>query len=233
MATRAESRKDDILHHTRFDPHRPVMKSLPSETSIRDFLEAVASAEEAHGAVSAAAVAGGLGTSLLLMVAAFPKTRSDSVDERTKLLEAAAVLGDVQEQLLETIETETAVKIFAARNMPQASAAQRSERQAAIQIALRAAADVPVEVMRLCARGLKLAETVAAHSSRAALADAQLGVALLHAAFNGARSNLEAKITSLTNTDDMASVVDEIARLSEEATASVRSAEELLQLPPA
>lgn len=209
------------------------MKSVPSDASIRDFLKAVASAEETHGAVSVAAVAGGLGTSLLLMVAALPKTRSDSVQERAKLIEAATALTDVQEQLMEAIETETAVKIFAARNMPQASAAQRSERQAAIQIALQAAADVPLEVLRLCARGLRHAETVAAHSSRAALADAQLGVALLHAGFNGARSNLEGKISSLTDTQYITSVVDEIARLSEEATGAARSAEEFLQVPPA
>jgi formiminotetrahydrofolate cyclodeaminase len=210
-----------------------IMKTLANETSIRDFLAAVASAEGAHGAVSAAAVAGGIGVSLLAMVAGLPKTRSDSADDRTELMTAATALSDVQEQLMETIETETAVKLFAARNMPQASAAQRSERQAAIQIALRAAADVPVEVMRLCARGLKLAETVAARSSRAALADAQLGVALLNAAFDGARSNLEGKIPSLTDTEYITSVVDEIARLSEDATVAVRTAEELLRLPPA
>ena len=209
------------------------MKSLPSDTSIRDFLKAIASAEEAHGAVSAAAVAGGLGTSLLQMVAALPKTRSDSVDDRTKLLQAGAALTDLQEQLMETIETVTAVRIFAARSMPQASAAQRSEREAAIQIALRAGADVPLEVMRLCARGLKHAEIVAAHSSRAALSDAQLGVALLDAAFNGARSSLERKISSLTDTQYITSVVDEIARVSEEATVAARSAEELLKVPPA
>ena len=86
------------------------------------------------------------------MVAALPQTRSDSVADRTKLIEAAAALTDVQQQLIETIETETAVKLFTARNMPQASDAQRSERQAAIQLALRASADVPLEVMRLCAR---------------------------------------------------------------------------------
>ena len=125
------------------------MKTLPSETSIREFLAAVASAEEAHGAVSAAAVAGGIGVSLLAMVAALPKTRSDSAADRTELINAATALTDVQEQLIETIETETAVKIFAARNMPQASEAQRADRQAAIQLALRAAADVPLEVMRL------------------------------------------------------------------------------------
>jgi formiminotetrahydrofolate cyclodeaminase len=49
------------------------------DASLREFLAALSSAESAHGAVSGAAVAGGLGTSLLLMVAAHPKTRSDSL----------------------------------------------------------------------------------------------------------------------------------------------------------
>src|SRR6187402_1396806 len=106
-----------------------------SETSIGDFLTAVASSEEAHGAVSTAAVAGGLGCSLLLMVATLPRARSDSIDDRTRLVEAAAALSSLQEQLIETIETETAVKIFAARHLPQASVTQRSERQTAIQFA--------------------------------------------------------------------------------------------------
>ena len=209
------------------------MKTLPSESSIRDFLAAVASAEETHGAVSAAAVAGGIGISLLAMVAALPKTRSDSADDRTELMKAATALSDVQEELIETIETETAVKIFAARNLPQASEAQRTERQAAIQLALRAAADVPLEVMRLCARGLILGHTVAVHSVRAAAADVQLAVELLHAAFSGARTNLEGKLSSLRDTLYLTSVVDEIARLSEEATAATRSSESILRVPPA
>ena len=209
------------------------MKAILSETSIREFLAAVASAEGLHGAVSTAAVSGGLGVSLLAMVAAFPKTRSDSADDRTELIKAAAALSDVQEQLIETIETETAVKIFAGRNMPQASEAQRTERQAAIQLALRAAADVPLEVMRLCARGLKLAESVAAHGARAASADVQLGVALLHAAFAGARANLEGKLSSLTEAPYITAVVDEIARLSEETLIAMRGVESILRVPPA
>ena len=209
------------------------MKTLPSETSIREFLAAVASSEEAHGAVSAAAVAGGIGVSLLAMVAALPKTRSDSAADRAALMNAGPALSDVQEQFIETIETETAVKIFAARNLPQASDAQRADRQAAIQLALRAAADVPLEVMRLAARGLKFAETVAAHGARAASADVQLGVALLQAAFSGARANLEGKLSSLTDAPYITSVVDELARLSEETTTAMRAAESFLQVPPA
>ena len=208
------------------------MKGLPGSTSIRDFLRAVAAAEEPHGAVSVAAVTGGLGTSLLLMAAALPQTRSDSVDDRMRLLEAAVALSDVQEQLLEIVETETAVKIFAARNMPQANASQRSERQAAIEIALRAAADVPVEVMHLCSRGLKHAQTVAAHSSRAASADVELAIELLRSAFNGARSNLEGKMSSLTDAKHIASLADEIARLSDEEADAARAAAAFLRVPP-
>ena len=204
-----------------------------SETSIGDFLTAVASAEEAHGAVSTAAVAGGLGCSLLLMAATLPKTKSDSIDDRTRLIEAATALSNVQEQLMETIETDTAVKIFAARNMPQGSQTQRNERQTAVQFALRAAADVPLELMRLCVRGLKHADTVAGHGARVASADIELGIALLNAAFNGARSNLEAKLSSLTNAVYITSVVEEMAQLSEEATSAASAAAASLQLPPA
>src|SRR4029434_4990253 len=106
----------------------------PGAISLRDFIEAVGSADTAHGAVSTAAVAGGLGSSLLLMVAALPQTRSDSVTDRTTLIESATALADVRQQRTATIQTETAVKLFTARSLPQADQAQRSEREAAIQL---------------------------------------------------------------------------------------------------
>jgi formiminotetrahydrofolate cyclodeaminase len=167
------------------------------------------------------------------MVAALPQTKSDSSTHRVKLVEAAAAIAGLQQQLIETIETETAVKLFTARNMPQASAAQRSERQAAIQLALRASADVPLEVMRLCAQGLELAATVATHCARAASADVQFGVALLQAGFAGARSNLEGKLSSFIDAAYITSIVDEMGRLTGETTASTRAAESLLKPPPA
>lgn len=208
------------------------MITLASDTSLRDFVRAIASAEAAHGAVSASAVAGGMGASLLAMAAALPNTKLDSADDRLALMEVATALTDVQEQLIETVETETAVKLFTARNMPQADDRQRAQRQAAIQFALRAAADVPLEVMRLCVRALRLARTVASHSARAASADVQLGVLLLDTAFGGARANLEGKLSSLTDAPHITAVVDEMARLSEETTTAMRAVEPYLRLPP-
>ena len=58
---------------------------LGRDVPIREFLTALASADSAQGVVSAAAVAGAMGTSLLLRVAALPTTRSNSLDERFHL----------------------------------------------------------------------------------------------------------------------------------------------------
>lgn len=205
----------------------------PGDISLRDFIEAVGSADTTHGAASTAAVAGGLGSSLLLMVAALPQTRSHPAGDRATLMKAAASLAHLREQLIETIETQTTVKLFTARNLPRASAAQRSERQDAIQLALRASADVPLEVMRLCALGLELAAVVAAHGARAASADVQLGVALLQAGFDGARGNLEGKLSSFIDAADIMSIADEIGRLTGQTIASARTAESLLKGSPA
>jgi methenyltetrahydrofolate cyclohydrolase len=203
------------------------------QTSLGDFLTALASAEHAHGTVSAAAFAAAMSASLLMKAAALPKTKSDSIDDRMVLVKSAAGLRVVQEQLIDTIETETAVKVFAARQMPAANQVQGGEREAALQVALRAAADVPLEVMRLCTTALTHAENVAARSCQAASRNVQLAVAFLRDGFDGARVNLESKLSTLTDVMYTESVIDEISRLSEQATTTARTAEALVQLPPA
>lgn len=210
--------------------------SLPRQSidaSVREFLAALSSGDAAHGSVSAAALAGGLGTALLVMVTAFPKTRSDSATDRQALLEASTALSGLQAQLIETIETETVVKLYAARSLPQSSASERIERDAKIQLALRAGADVPLEVMRLCATSLQQAQIVAERCSRAIAPEVQLGVGLIHVAFSGARSNLEMRLTSLTDLAHTKAVMEEIMRLSEIAADAVRAAESAVRVPPA
>jgi formiminotetrahydrofolate cyclodeaminase len=207
--------------------------SFVAETSLRSFLAALASSDNPHGTVSTAAFASAMGASLLLKAAALPKTRSDSAEDRRVLVESAAALRDVQEQLIETIETETAIRVFAASRMPEGSQTQRKERAAALQVALRAAADVPLEIMRLCVAALTHAERVAAHGCQAASPNVHLAVALLRLGFDGARVNLESKLISLTDASYTTSVIDEIPKLSEEATTKARTAEELVRLPAA
>jgi formiminotetrahydrofolate cyclodeaminase len=206
---------------------------LTSDVSIREFLRVVSSADSAPGAVAAAAAAGALGTALLLKVAALPTTRAESIDDYTHLSVAATGLSQLQEQLLETIETESEVKLFAARHMPQTNHVQRAKREAAIQLALRAAADVPLEVIRLCSRALQHSQTVASLSSHAVATEVELAVALLRAAVSGARSNLEGRLGSLTDVVHVKAVVDKIASLSGAAALAADTATFSIQRPPA
>ena len=85
----------------------------------------------------------------------------------------------------------------------------------------------------MCARGLELAAIVAAHSARVASADIQLGVALLQAGFDGARSTVEGKLSSFSDAAYVTSVVDEIARLSDKTAAATHAAESFLKARPA
>ena len=86
--------------------------------------------------------------------------------------------------------------------------------------------------MRLCGSALQRAETVASHSRRTASTDVELAVALLEAAFKAARSNLEAKLPSLTDAVQLTSLAEEVARLSHDATAAVDAAKSFVNVPP-
>jgi methenyltetrahydrofolate cyclohydrolase len=206
---------------------------ISSEMSIRELYAALAAADAAQGTVATSAVAAGMGVSLLVMVAALPTTRLGSIDDRKALTGATRALLNVQRQLAATIDVETTGRLVAAREMLQASDTQRTAREAALQVALRAAADVPLEVMRLSAQGLKHGQIVAAHGCRAASNDMELAVALLRVGLVGARSSLEMKLTSLTDAVYTQAVVHEIARLSEEGAAAGSAAESSLRVPPA
>jgi len=61
----------------------------------------------------------------------------------------------------------------------------------------------------------------------------ELAIALLRVGLAGARSNLEARLSSLTDVVYTKAVVEEIADLCEKATAAARAAESSVQPPPA
>jgi formiminotetrahydrofolate cyclodeaminase len=204
---------------------------ISSDSSLREFYAALVAADAAQGTVAAAAVAAGMGVSLLIMVTALPTTRSESIEDRKALASATRGLLAVQRQLAATVDIETTSRLAAARGMLQTSDVERSVREAAIQLALRAAADVPLEVMRLSAQGLQDGRTVAAHGCRAASSDTELAVALLRVGLGGARSAVEGKLSSLTDAAYTQAVVNEISRLSEQGTRAASAAEASLQVP--
>ena len=199
------------------------------DTSVRDLLAAFGSSRPTPGGGSASALASAVGASLLLMVAGLPKTRNGSEDDRAALAASAADLGGICQQLTGAIDADTAAydQVVAAYKLPKGPDEQ-SARTAAIQRALRSATEVPLGVVRLSARALDHAKTIAAHGHRAAASDVGVAVALLGAGARGGRLNIEINVASIADAGYADAVRTETIRVSDAAVRTADEAEALL-----
>jgi len=186
------------------------------DTSLRDLLTAFSSADPTPGGGSAAALASAVGASLLMMVAALPKTRSGSDEDRAALAGAASSLTALRHQLTAAIDADTTAydHVVSAYKLPKATDDEKAARAAAIQRALRAATDVPLNVMRMSAQALDIAKAVAAHGHSGASSDVGVAAALLRAGLEGARLNVDINLGGIKDEAYTAAVAAEAQSLS-------------------
>ena len=202
-----------------------------ADRPLRDVLSEFASPAPTPGGGAACATASALGAALLVMAASLAHTRSGSSDDRPALDAARLVLADIERQLIEAIDADSAAygRVIAARKQPKVTGAEQAARAAAIQQALREATDVPLGLMRLSAAALEQARPVAAHAHRAAESDVAVAITLLRAGFEGARLTVDANLRVAIDASDVGAVRGECRRLSEQADAAVSEAERLLR----
>jgi formiminotetrahydrofolate cyclodeaminase len=176
---------------------------MPSsaERSVAELLDAFASNQPVPGGGSAAALAGALGASLLLMVAGVSKTRTGAAGERASLNEAAVRLRPLRATLTALIDrdSEAYAEVVGAYRLPTGTDAEQSARRTAIQEAIRAATETPLDTMHLCHQALVEAVIVAGAGARTASSDAGVAIELLGAALRGAALNVDTNIGSLTD----------------------------------
>jgi len=200
------------------------------DLSIADLLAAFSSPAPTPGGGSASALASAVGASLLLMVAALPKTRSGSDEDRAALTAASATLLALRNQLAAAVDEDAAAydRVVAAYKLPKGAAGEQAVRKAAVQEALRAATDAPLGVMKHSARALEAAEVVAAHGYTSAASDVGVAIALLTAGAAGARLNVDVNLRSIPDEAYRSAVAAEARELIDRAHAIGRRAEELL-----
>jgi formiminotetrahydrofolate cyclodeaminase len=190
------------------------------EMALADLMDALSSTDPVPGGGSAAALAGAVGTSLLLMVAGIPKTKTGAPEETADLAEAESRLRPLRDQLLELVDRDSEAynEVMAAFRLPKDTDAGKATRKEAIDRATRGATDTPLDTMRACQQALRGAVIVATNGNRRTTSDVGVGVELLLAALRGARMNVDINLSTL---DDAAYA----ARVKEEAEALERDAE--------
>ena len=192
-----------------------------SRMAVLDLLDAFASASPVPGGGSAAALAGAVGTSLLVMVAGMEKTRSDVPEETADLAEAAARLRALQEALAALIDRDSASydAVVTAYRLPKSTPVEQQLRRVAIDATTHDATVVPLETAQACRSALREAVVVARAGYRKAISDVGVAIELLLAGLRGAALNVEANVTSLRDADFVRRALEECGQLKAQAEA--------------
>lgn len=203
------------------------LTSLP----LAELLDRIAAPTPAPGGGAAAAITGALGAALSAMVAALPRTRHDTADERTRLDLAARDLAAHRVALARLADDDTAAveALIAAARRPHRIAAEADARRQAMADAAREATRVPLETLRLCAEALERTRDVAGAGARVAVSDVFVAISLLKAAADGAASNVRANIEDLTDeafvretTRQLTRTLDAVARAAHASMATLQ-----------
>ena len=165
------------------------------------FLDALASADPTPGGGTASAVGGAIGVSLLMMVSGLAKSRTNTDAERIALREARAALTGVRDTFVALADTDAdAYKgVLSAYRLPNSSESEKGGRKAAIQRALLAATEAPLETLRAASLAMKQAHLVAEHANRNAASDVRVALELLEASAAGAAANVEINLPGLAD----------------------------------
>ena len=170
-----------------------------ADMTVAQLLAALASPDPTPGGGTAAAIAGAMGTSLLVMVSGLAKSRNNVDDEKAALAAAKSALEPITSRLMELADADTRAfnDVMAAYRLPKATDEDKAARTSAVQAALRGATEIPLETLRACADALTHVRPIADYGNQAATSDVGVAMGLLRAAAEGAAANVRINLKGL------------------------------------
>lgn len=176
---------------------------MTNKTTLKSFLDELASPSPAPGGGSVAALAGALGAALTSMVCNLTIGKKKYADVEGEMKKIVKQSEDLREQFTVLIakDTEAFNKVMEAFGLPKESDAQKALRNAAIEAATKEATMVPLEVMKHCIDALALAQNVAANGNKNSVSDAGVSALMLHAACESAALNVRINLNGLNDAE--------------------------------
>ena len=158
----------------------------------KKFVEAVASAVPTPGGGGTSAYAGALAAALGAMVGNLTLGKQKYAAIQGDLKGILSQLKACREKLLHLVEDDAKAFSALARTwkMPKTTPMQQQLRHDAGQRALVSACEVPLQIMRVCAKVIELDDFLAHNASRLALSDVGASAALAKGAMEAAALNV-------------------------------------------
>ena len=188
------------------------------ETTVTQFLDAVAAGSATPGGGSVSALAGGLGSALVEMVVNLTSGKKAYEADEEELKKIREEAYSHRQSLVATIEKDIAAyqEVMKAYLLPKTSEEEKKKRREEIQNALRKAADPPLftaatslKVMRLCQEALEKGNPNAA-------SDAAVGALMADAALRGGVFNVLINLSALDDKRYVEKMKKELRRLERE-----------------
>ncbi len=172
---------------------------MSEERPLPEFITALGSGSSTPGGGAAAAVAGALAAALAEMVANFTVGRPKFSDVDASMRRAVQRTEDLRARLLALTEDDERAfaAVSAAYKLPKGTEEERAAREVAIQRALSAAMQPPLEVMRLGCEAMEVASEVASGGNPTVVSDAGCAALLGEAAVRSAALNVLANVVLL------------------------------------
>ena len=217
----------DYLRLTQFTPEQVLERKVReaggtgAEEGLAAFVSSVASSAPVPGGGSVAAHAGALAAALARMVAGLTigkKKYASAESEMRKVDRKASELVNTLSSLVQR-DADAYAAVVAAYKLPKEPAGEAERRSTAIQNALLAAAEIPLESARACRAVAELARTVAARGNSSAITDAGVCALLADAGCKGAGYNVRINVAALDDRSRGAKLSAEAVKLADETSA--------------
>ena len=172
-----------------------------STVPCNEFVEVLASKAPVPGGGGASALVGAIGTALGNMVGSLTVGKKKYADVEEEMWELKAKSDKLQAELLRLIERDAEVfePLSKAYGMPRATEEEKAEKARVMEIVLKDACSVPMEIMEKCCEAIDIIVEFAAKGSALAISDAGVGVAFCKAALKGASLNVYINTKSMQN----------------------------------
>lgn len=185
--------------------------------SCYSFIENLSSKEPVPGGGGASAYVASIGVALGRMVGnlTIGKKKYAEVEEdiQVLLVQAEVLTGKLNELVKE--DAEAFFPLSKAYGMPVSTEEERKEKDRVLQMALKEAARVPMEIARTCVEAIVLHDEMAEKGSRLVISDVGCGVIFCKSALQGARMNVLINLKLMNDEVQKAHMYREIEELME------------------
>jgi len=223
-----------------FDPKEKVIelkiesasakKSL-LKLNLRQFCNEALSDSPAPGGGSVAALMGALGASLGGMVANLSAGKRGWDNKLSYFSDWAVTAQQLKDELLFLVDEDTAAfnKVMDAFALPRESAEEKAARAAAIQLASKYAAEVPLRVMETAFKAYPLLAEMAEKGNPASISDVGVGLLALRACIDGAAMNVKINVAQLTNEKFKSALVEKLRQITANSETQFKKIQQVVE----